>query len=118
MRTKKRITICICFILLCIGLVACNGKSAAAPAGGDSGEWNIMVTDEANNPVGGVKLQICSDTNCVMRTSLEDGSVDFEGDEEEYSIHVGVVPDGYEYSGEEITARKGEATAITLTAKK
>ena len=53
------------------------------------------ITDD-DTPVPGVRLQICTDETCMMQTSGEDGKVEFDGDPQQYSIHVYSFPKEYE----------------------
>ena len=47
-------------------------------------EYCFICLDESNDPVSGVKLQVCSDDRCTMLESDSNGVVTFDGVPEEY----------------------------------
>lgn len=77
--------------------------------------WNVTVLNEAGNPVEGVEIQLCTDTQCTMVTTDADGHIDFDGKESQYDVHLSHIPEGYEYNGTELVLKKGEELYIVLS---
>jgi len=84
----------------------------------DAGErdWNIYVVDASGQGIADVKVQFCTDTICTTVDSDSDGFVAFDGDAEQYEVHLLRIPDGYEYKAGDVTAFKGESLEIILDA--
>ena len=78
--------------------------------------YNVLVTDENGAPVKGVTVQFCSDIECVLGTTGEDGIASFEGDEGDYTAHILSAPDGYMSDDTEYIAVPG-TTEIVLKAE-
>ena len=102
MKNTMKKTVCLLLaVLLFAGLSAtafadagCGNKAPAA--------YEVLVTDEAGNPVKGVTIQFCSDTTCTMGKTDENGVAVFEMEEGPiYTIHVLKVPEGYVKNGTE-----------------
>ena len=90
----QAITLSLVLILTVCPLAAC-GKPA---------KYEVLVRDEAGKPVSGVTVQFCSDTECMMGTTDENGIASFEQEAGSYTVHVLKVPEGFENVGEEFTA--------------
>ena len=67
----------------------------------DAGVYRVHVTNADGDPVEGVMVQFCSDTACMMGNTDADGYVNYEVDEGTYTVHILMVPDGYEEVSEE-----------------
>ena len=83
--------------------VAEENNSGVTPAAGitETGEsdsaYVILVVDEANNPVPGVTVQFCTDSECMMEKTGEDGTAEFETETPgKYLYHILQVPEGFE----------------------
>ena len=60
--------------------------------------YKVLVTDEAGKPVSGVSVQFCSDTECKMGITDEDGITAFNDPEGKYTVHILKAPDGFAVS--------------------
>ncbi len=74
-------------LLAVIFLTACGGEA--------SKNYEVLVNDEAGKPVSGVMVQFCSDTECMLGKTEENGIAIFEREAGSYTVHVLKVPDGY-----------------------
>ncbi len=78
---------------------AAADDTAPAAAKADGGEYeeaySVFVTDEAGNPVPNVMVQFCSDTECMTGKTDETGTVQFDREAGEYTLHILKVPEGY-----------------------
>ena len=90
----KAIALSLVLILAVCALTAC-GKPA---------KYEVLVRNEAGKPVSGVMVQFCSDTECMMGTTDENGIAAFEQDAGSYTVHVLKVPEGFENVSEEFAA--------------
>ena len=97
--------------VLCLGtlmLAACgksgSGGSASIPENpGDV--YRVIVCDESDSGVQGVKVQFCSDTMCLIGVTDVHGVAIFDDQEQGiYSIHIQNVPEGYEKNTAEYTS--------------
>ena len=70
-----------------IVLTACGGK---APK-----NYEVLVNDPGGKPVSGVTIQFCSDTECLVGKTDENGIAVFEKEGGSYTVHVLKVPEGY-----------------------
>ena len=57
--------------------------------------YQVIVTDEAGQPVPGTTVQFCSDTECVLGKTDADGIAAFGSEAGTYTIHIQKVPEGY-----------------------
>ena len=80
--------------------------------------YTVTAVDEEGNPVVGVQVQICSDTNCLAKKTGDEGTCKFNLDPGEYEAHVLKVPAGYELEGDAEFKTSADVTDITLTFKK
>lgn len=65
--------------------IACGTCIDECPAG-----------DEKGNPVQGAAVQFCSDSQCMMAKTDENGMAVFEVEPGSYSVHILKVPSDYE----------------------
>lgn len=95
-KIRKAVVLCLLLALTVSALTAC----------GDSKKTNyeVLVNDTAGKPVAGVTIQFCSDTECNMGTTNENGIAVFEKEAGNYTIHVLKVPEGYAPDDTEYTA--------------
>ena len=91
---KKAIALSLMLILTVCMLAAC-GKPA---------KYEVLVQDAAGKPVSGVTIQFCSDIECNMGTTDENGIAAFDKEAGNYTIHVLKVPEGYEKVTDEFAA--------------
>ncbi len=67
----------------------------------DAGVYRVLVTNTDGDPVEGVMVQFCSDTSCMMGSTDADGYATYEVEEGTYTVHILMVPEGYEENQEE-----------------
>jgi|GEM_PF-978157 len=77
-------------------------------------DWDIKVRDRNGKPVSDVVLQLCSGNTCEVYTTDDEGRIDFAGDASEYELSVLKVPEGYEYTGGDLVAKKIEELVVVL----
>ena len=53
------------------------------------------MTDEDGTPVPGVKVQFCSDMECILGETGDDGTAGFDREAGTYTIHILQPPEGY-----------------------
>ena len=95
----KRTKIILAFVtILMIAGILLAGCGMAA------GSYEVLVTDENENPVPGVTIQFCSDTECIMGETDDKGIASFDQEAGTYTIHVLRVPDGFAADDTEYTA--------------
>ena len=78
------------------------------------GGYQIQVVDPDGYPVKGVAVQFCSDTECRMAKTDEDGIASFDVPAGSYTIHLLKVPAGYEKDPREYIAPE-TPDLVTLT---
>ncbi|MBP3870131.1 MAG: hypothetical protein J6E46_04060 [Faecalicoccus sp.] len=76
-----------------LGLAACSQSGGGASA--EPTAYEVYVTNEAGDPVEGVKVQFCSDTECLMGDTDKDGIATFEKEAGTYTVHVYKAPEEY-----------------------
>ena len=96
------------FLLGLVGLLAGCGKKAAV--------YEILVPDEAGKPVPGVTIQFCSDTECVMGKTGDNGIAAFAKEAGSYTSHVLKVPEGFAGDSTEYSA-PAEPGRMTIVLK-
>ena len=110
------------------GQAQTDGPAAAATAAADAGtdpgaetagvRYVIRVRDAENGgPVGDVTVQFCSDTECRMGRTDENGDAEFGAEPGSYTAHVLKVPEGYEKNDEEIGLTADGPVATFLLTK-
>lgn len=58
--------------------------------------YTYICRDEKGNGVSGVRISVCSDDNCMMITSDDNGIAEYAGEPAEYEVHILSYPDNYE----------------------
>ena len=91
---RKVLAVCLLLALAVVALAACGKKA----------NYEVLVNDTSGKPVSGVTIQFCSDTECNMGTTNENGIAVFEKEAGNYTIHVLKVPEGYAPDDTEYTA--------------
>ena len=76
--------------VLCLILTILCGTAAA-----EGDEYRVQVVDVNGEPVPGVIVQFCSETQCMMGKTGADGFTAFDQGPGEYSIHILKVPEGF-----------------------
>ncbi len=77
--------------------------------------YRILVTDEADTPVPGVKVLFCSDWECISGITAADGIAVFDCEAGAYTIHIQKAPEGFAKDDTEYTAPSEPGlTAIVL----
>lgn len=108
------ISVLISIILACM-LLGCSKNKQDAPASG----WYIQCVTKNNEPVAGVKLQICTDEMCQVVKTDDTGEVLFDGKEaKEYELHVMTIPDGFELEADAPEKITEENRVVTIFFKK
>ena len=102
---KKLIALCLTLIMAVMMFAACGGKS---------GSYEVLVNDASGNPVPGVTIQFCSDTECVMGETDGNGIASFDQEAGSYTVHVLRVPEGYAADSSEYSA-PNEPGRVTIT---
>ena len=81
----KVLAVCLLLALAVVMLASCGKKAG----------YEVLVNDADGKPVSGVTIQFCSDTECVMGTTGDNGIAAFDKAAGSYTIHVLKVPEGY-----------------------
>lgn len=81
--------------------------------------YKVLVTDEAGKPVSGVSVQFCSDTECKMEITDEDGITAFNDPEGKYTVHILKAPDGFaaDSTEYEVPEKYGTLTIVLVSAQ-
>lgn len=89
-------------------------QSTASPTEDDGKvTYTVLVVDQNNNPVPGVKLQFCDEESCRLPvTTGEDGTVTASYTASEYHITLTYIPEGFE--SEETAFYFGDQTQLTV----
>ena len=99
---KMRRAIAFCLTLvLALGMLAGCGKTTVST---DGSVYQVLVVDEAGNPVPGAMIQFCSDTECMTGKTDNSGISVFEKEAGSYTVHVLKVPEGFQKNDTEYTA--------------
>ena len=106
--TKRVPALCLALILM-VGLLTACGRKAE--------NYEVQVNDGAGKPVAGVTIQFCSDTECVLGKTDENGVAVFEKEAGMYTVHVLKVPEGYAADDTEYPA-PAEPGRVTITLQK
>ncbi len=77
-------------------LMLCLMQAAFCIGAAADGGYQIKAVDPDGNPVQGVMVQFCSDDQCLMGKTGEDGIAAFEMPAGSYTVHLLKVPAGYE----------------------
>ena len=103
--------------MLMIGLALIMALSMLAGCGKSSGKYEVLVNNDAGEPVPDVTIQFCSDTECTVGTTDENGIAAFEKEAGSYTVHVQNVPEGYAEDNTEYTT-SSEPGTITIVLKR
>ena len=96
-------------LALCLVLTTLCGMAFA------DGGYQVQVVDSAGYPVQGVMVQFCSDSQCMMGKTGEDGIAAFDAPAGNYTVHLLKVPVGYEKDSKEYPAPETpELMTLTL----
>lgn len=82
-------------------------------------QYKVKVVDEANNPIVGVMVQLCTDETCLIPVKTDDAGVATFAPAAEGEYHANFlpkVPDGYEADAEVFYFASGE-TELTIVLK-
>ena len=100
--------------MLAMMMVLCMMLSAlCCTAFADDG-YQVQVLDQDGYPVQGVAVQFCSDVQCMMAKTDENGIAVFDAPAGSYTIHLLKVPTGYEKDSREYAAPE-TPDLVTLT---
>ena len=77
-------------------LMLCLVQAALCAGAFADGGYRIKAVDPDGNPVQGVMVQFCSDDQCLMGKTGEDGIAAFDMPAGSYTVHLLKVPAGYE----------------------
>ena len=90
----------------------------AESAGSGEITYRVLFADEDGKPVEGVALTFCTDEQCVMVISDENGVAEYAGVPYEYHVQLLQFPEGYSYDGASEFETDLEGTEIELTLTK
>ena len=90
--------------MLALMSVLCMMLSVLCCTASADGGYQVRVVDEAGYPVQGVAVQFCSDVQCMMAKTDEDGIAAFDAPAGSYTVHLLKVPSGYEKDSREYAA--------------
>ena len=76
-----------------VGAIQYTGKAASEPTPGTP--YRIICVDEDENPVQGATVQFCSEEQCMIEKTDEDGVAEFDAEPGSYTVHLLKVPEGY-----------------------
>ena len=104
--TKRALALCLALILTLSLLAGCGKKEPAV--------YEVLVTDEAGEPVSGATVQFCSDTECILGTTDDSGVAVFDKEAGSYTVHVLKAPEGYAADDTELPApaQPGRVTIV------
>jgi len=77
-------------------LTLCLMLTVPGTAAFADGAYQIQVVDPDGQPVQGVMVQFCSDDQCLMKATGDDGIAAFDEPAGSYTVHLRKVPAGYE----------------------
>lgn len=89
---RKLFSVCLALFFV-LGITACSqsgGTESTEPTA-----YEVYVANEAGDPVEGVRVQFCSDTECLIGDTDKDGIATFDQEAGTYTVHVYKVPEGY-----------------------
>lgn len=88
-------------MVLALSLTACGEKKAEPEiqATEPSAVYRVWVLTEADTPVKGAMVQLCSDV-CIPGITDEEGKAEFSVPEDSYKVSFAVLPKGYDYADE------------------
>ena len=92
------------FTALCLLLTLLTGVTAVCAGAEGTGVYQVLVTDTEDAPVSGVMVQFCSDTECMMGKTDDEGLAAFDQPAGTYTVHILKVPEGFAADSTEYTA--------------
>jgi thiol-disulfide isomerase/thioredoxin len=90
-------------ILAILCLAFCLAAFSAVAFADDTG-YTVLVTNENGEPVSGVTVQFCSDTECMMGKTDGNGEASFAKGPGSYTVHILKPAEGYLKDNTEYTA--------------
>ncbi len=106
-------------VIMAVMLAACGAGSGSSGIPENPGNvYRVIVQDESGAGVKGARVQFCSDIECTMAETDENGIASFgDFNEGSYTVHVLTVPEGFEKDSSEYKTPEtyGDVT-ITLKA--
>ena len=95
-----------------VGTMKVADKAGSAPTAGTP--YRIICVDESGSPVAGATVQFCSDTQCMMGKTDENGVAVFEEAPGHYTVHLLKVPQGFAKDSAEYEAPElpGDLTIV------
>ena len=118
MRITKGASLLVIVVMVCM-LASCGSNAGNSGIPENPGNvYRVIVQDESGAGVKGAKVQFCSDVQCTLGETDENGIASFKDfDEGSYTVHVLTVPEGFAEDKSEYEAPKtyGDVT-ITLKA--
>ena len=86
-------------------------------AGEGEGAYIVLVTDENGTPVPGVKVQFCSDAECMLGETGAAGTAQFDQAAGAYTVHIQKSPEGYAADSTEykVPSTPGTTTIVLRT---
>ena len=97
---KKTVPIAVIILVLCF--LAFSAHASAARS--STNTYVVQVIEEDGKPIPSVMVQFCSDTECIIGKTDEDGNASFEKESGYYTVHILKAADGYENDETEYTA--------------
>lgn len=80
-------------------------------------EYLLTVVDEDGNPISGVMVQLCNDTNCYPCKTDEDGKAKLVLLTDDYVAKLSSLPEGYDYATDEQEFELDGQTELTIVLK-
>ncbi len=93
-------------------LMLCLVQAALCAGAFADGGYQIKAVDPDGNPVQGVMVQFCSDDQCLMGKTGEDGIAAFDMPAGSYTVHLLKVPAGYEKDSTEYPVPETPDTVV------
>ncbi|MCR5303968.1 MAG: TlpA family protein disulfide reductase [Lachnospiraceae bacterium] len=81
------------------------------------GVYRVNLKDTDGNPVKGAMVQFCSDTQCAMTQSDDQGVAEYSADPGNYHVHILKLPSGYAPIKDTIEMTE-DNTSIDITVEK
>ena len=105
----KATSVCLLLVLILSLIAGCGGETKK-----EAEVYEVLVTDKDQNPISDVSVQFCSDSECIMGTTGEDGIARFEKEAGTYTIHVLKVPEGFTSDDKEYNAPEKPGTVTIV----
>lgn len=88
---------------------------SAAPQEG-SAVYSVRLTDQDGAAVPGAIVNFCTDDACTPVQTDDSGTAVFRGEPYAYHIQILTLPEGYDYSGEELSLpQEGGSVSVTVS---